>query len=523
MVVSGRSLRGLLVEPSRSRPVNRAQRRHGDGLGGAWSGCVWLVWGAVRVVARFPRTSVTAAAGLLLVDGVGVTLSAVGVACLLAVAGVWRVRWPGSFRRLVSVRVRGWRRRWFRYAPRWAHLMARSGLLVNDGDTVVWPGLRRVVSSRYADGLLVKLRHGQTPEDVEAVTEQLGHAVGSADVRVRVHRPGLVWVEVMTRDPLREPIPALPVPSLPVDLSALPIGRREDGARWLLELLGRHVFIAGAMGSGKGSVIWSTLRALAPAIRAGLVVVWAIDPKGGMELFPGRSMFVRYEDDSVLGMVELLEDAADFTRDRAKRLKGVTRKLTPSVADPFVLVLVDEFAFITAYLTDKNLQRRSDNAVQIITSQGRAPGVAMMAALQDPSKEVVPYRNLFPTRIALRLDESQQTDMVLGENARARGAYCDRISSSMPGTAYIKLDGVREPMRVRASYPTDTDIDAMARDYPAPTTAVDLATLRPRTASGLEVAAAVPDYLADDELSPEWQEFAAGYQKRHANGTGKTL
>ena len=32
-------------------------------------------------------------------------------------------------------------------------------------------------------------------------------------------------------------------------------------------------------------------------------------------------------------------------------------------------------------------------------------------------------RNLFPTRIAMRLDESDQVDMVLGDGARDRGAY----------------------------------------------------------------------------------------------------
>ncbi len=53
----------------------------------------------------------------------------------------------------------------------------------------------------------------------------------------------------------------------------------------------------------------------------------------------------------------------------------------------------------------------------------------MVAALQDPRKEVLNIRNLFPDKIALRLDEPAQVDMVLGDGARDRGALCDEISA----------------------------------------------------------------------------------------------
>ena len=55
-------------------------------------------------------------------------------------------------------------------------------------------------------------------------------------------------------------------------------------------------------------------------------------------------------------------------------------------------------------------------------------GVCVVGALQDPRKDVISLRNLFSTRIALRLDESDQVDMVLGDGARDRGALADQIS-----------------------------------------------------------------------------------------------
>jgi S-DNA-T family DNA segregation ATPase FtsK/SpoIIIE len=76
-----------------------------------------------------------------------------------------------------------------------------------------------------------------------------------------------------------------------------------------------------------------------------------------------------------------------------------------------------------------------NRALATLLTQGRAVGVCVVAALQDPRKEVIGYRNLFPTKIALRLDERTQVDMVLGDGAREAGARCDQIPESLPGLA----------------------------------------------------------------------------------------
>ena len=123
-------------------------------------------------------------------------------------------------------------------------------------------------------------------------------------------------------------IGALPVDPV-VNLAALPVGRCEDGAPWLLRLLGSHLLIAGATGSGKGSVIWSAVRALLPAILGGWVQVWALDPKR-MEQSFGRDLFTRYAD-TAAAMVGLLEDAVSEMHDRAAKFAGTTRTFTPSL------------------------------------------------------------------------------------------------------------------------------------------------------------------------------------------------
>ena len=178
-------------------------------------------------------------------------------------------------------------------------------------------------------------------------------------------------LELVRRDALAEPIPALPVPER-VDLAGLAIGRCEDGSPWLLRLLGSHVLVAGATGAGKGSVIWSLIRALLPGILGGWVRVWACDPKR-MELSFGRDLFARYADQAT-AMVELLEAAVAEMHQRAGEFGGRTRTFTVSAAFPFLVVMIDELAFLTAYQPERDLRKRAEAAIATLTSQGRSVG-----------------------------------------------------------------------------------------------------------------------------------------------------
>jgi S-DNA-T family DNA segregation ATPase FtsK/SpoIIIE len=60
----------------------------------------------------------------------------------------------------------------------------------------------------------------------------------------------------------------------------------------------------------------------------------------------------------------------------------------------------------------------------------------VLAAAPDPRKEVVSFRSLFPTKIALRLDTPSQVDMVLGDGMHQMGARADRIPAGRPGVGF---------------------------------------------------------------------------------------
>jgi S-DNA-T family DNA segregation ATPase FtsK/SpoIIIE len=277
-------------------------------------------------------------------------------------------------------------------------------------------------------------------------------------------------LEFVRRDALAAVIPALAFPAK-VDLRSLPVGRREDGLVWAIRVHGTHVLIAGATGAGKASLLWSIVRAVLPAMVAGLVQVWAADPKL-MELAYGRAIFDRYGRYAATpeAIAAMLEDAVAQMQARAALFAGKHREHTPTAEHPFTVILVDEVAFLTAYLSDRAIRDRIKAALATLTTQGRAVGYSVIAALQDPRKEVMSIRNLFPDRIAMRLDEPEQVDMVLGDGARDRGASADLIPTEPitgAGVAYVRLADDPDPVRVRAAWVTDADIRAMCTEYAA--------------------------------------------------------
>jgi S-DNA-T family DNA segregation ATPase FtsK/SpoIIIE len=425
-----------------------------------------LVW-LVRFLARHPVLVLAVITSVLMwrvTSWLGLVVLAVSMTGLLA---LWRWRFPASFSRFIGAPARGQWRAWH-YRRRWAAVMTIGRLAPIYQGRVLLPVLGKVSATRFTDRVQVRLVSGQSAADFAARAENLAHGFGAILCRVRSAVPGALVLEFVRRDALAAIIPALALPAR-ADLRALPVGRREDGLIWLVRVHGTHVLIAGATGAGKASLLWSIVRALFPAMVAGLVQVWAADPKL-MELAYGRAIFDRYGRYAATpaAIVAMLEDAVEQMQARAAIFAGKHREHTPTIEHPFIVVLVDEVAFLTAYLSDRAIRDRIKAALATLTTQGRAVGYSVVAALQDPRKEVMSIRNLFPDRIAMRLDEPEQVDMVLGDGARDRGALADLITTDETtgaGVAYVRLATDPDPVRVRAAWVTDTDIRAMVGEY----------------------------------------------------------
>jgi DNA segregation ATPase FtsK/SpoIIIE, S-DNA-T family len=275
------------------RPVQTRARAVRLGVGLA--ALAWLLRKIIRVVVLVGRTPpalitcgiLVGLAWLALVVGVTSTLAAVGLV-QAALISWWR-QWRGSFNRWVGRPLCSWARDWLVYRPCWGSAMNAAGLTHRWQGHEYAPALLRVTATRSVDRVRVQMLPGQTIEDYAEQASGLAQTFGAQICRVhsvvgRVHEVEL-WL--LIRDPLGSAVDPLPatVEALSV---GLPVAVAEDGSVWRLGLVGSHVLVVGATGAGKGSVIWSLLLQLTPHIRAGLVQVWAVDPKGGMELAAGR-------------------------------------------------------------------------------------------------------------------------------------------------------------------------------------------------------------------------------------------
>jgi DNA segregation ATPase FtsK/SpoIIIE, S-DNA-T family len=380
-----------------------------------------LLYRLVRLLARHPVLVLAVIVGVLMWRVIGWLGLAVLTASIAGLLVMWRWQFPSSFSRYIAGPARGQWRTWH-YRRRWAGVMTIGRLAPVYQGWVLLPVLGKVSATSYTDQVQVRLVSGQSAADFAARADNLAHGFGAMLCRARSASPGALVLEFVRRDALAAIIPALTI-AVRVDLRALPVGRREDGQAWLVRIHGTHVLIAGATGAGKASLLWSIVRAMLPAMVAGLVRVWAADPKL-MELAYGRAIFDRYGRYAAdpAAIVAMLEDAVAAMQARAAVFAGRHREHTPTPEHPFVVILVDEVAFLTAYLSDRAIRDRIKAALATLTTQGRAVGYSVVAALQDPRKEVMSIRNLFPDRIAMRLDEPEQVDMVLGDGARDRGA-----------------------------------------------------------------------------------------------------
>lgn len=398
------------------------------------------------------------------------------VAIIAGLSGValitWRLHSPEMFeeRFATPARLLSWRLRAY---VSWHRLCKRCGLSASEQVTRRDKEGRQVTSTRWIHPkllgtgvsqttlrLTVRARMGQTVEDLERAVPAIRDAAGAHSARAVVVSPGTLRIELVKREQLSTVRHAAPPTA--VATTQVTIGRREDGSAWILPLRGRHTLTVGCSNAGKGSIFWGIAGGLGPAVAAGVVHLIGIDLKYGIELSIGAGLFTKIattEADAVatLAGLEKLMDK------RGNEMAGRTREHRPTKASPLVVLLIDELAGLTAYMSDAALRREAAASLSRILTKGRALGIVVAAFLQDPRKEVLPMRGLFTQTIALRLRSREEVTMVLGDGM-ADKAPADRISPNRPGTGYV-IAGDGHTTKVRSDFWSDDQIRSTARQY----------------------------------------------------------
>lgn len=148
---------------------------------------------------------------------------------------------------------------------------------------------------------------------------------------------------------------------------------------------------------------------------------------------------------------------------RGAQMAEKTRHHTATQATPLIVLMIDELAGLTAYMSDPALRKEATASLSRILSKGRGLGIVVTAFLQDPRKEVIPMRGLFTQTIALRLRSREEVTMVPGDGM-ADTAPAHRVSPDTPGTGYVVAeDG--QVTEVRSDFWTDDQIRAVAKQY----------------------------------------------------------
>ena len=426
-------------------------------------------WRAARWAARHPGVmSVPAGLGTCLVEFGPQTVGISAAAAAVGAVGWYRGH-PATWDRWVAPRLRSWRRRWLSrsYCGKWwLDNIAACKLMEHHPDGN--PNPPRVVRIRShspsCETVWVKLPKGQTLQAWKEAGEALTMALGAERITIELvsRKRRVIALVVQRNNPFDETIIA-PAPATNadmVDLASVYLGITEYGTAWAAPIVGQHWLVSGAMGSGKSSIVWCLLRAVAPLVRDGIVRLWVGDPKE-VELAPCKPVAYRYAT-ATQDIWAMIDAFWDTMQERKKQLsdQGV-RKFTPSRETPLDLLIIDELAAVVAYGGSPKELRDIERTLSLILTQGRALGGSVVGAVQEPTKDVVGMRELFTWRAQLRATSAQHPDMVLGEDARIKGALADEIpnTSETAGVGYVMQQRTRTPLNVRAAYVDDNAIN----------------------------------------------------------------
>jgi hypothetical protein len=382
----------------------------------------------------------------LLAEGVG-ELAAwplVGAVVGVALAVPWSRRCLTRELRAAKVRRR-WRRAW-----------RDCGL----------PPVRAGRVTPVAVGELVRVRaaRGSCLGAVAGRAEQLAVCLKLREVRVTRDRENAArgTVTLVRRDPLAA-IVGRPWPHRHAEELSLwepiPVGVDELGRTVHVGLPERNVLLGGEPGAGKSAALSMLVAtaALDPSAR-----LWLLDGKL-VELSSWAPCAERFAGSEIDEAIELLRALRAEMEERYRALlDSGRRKVGPGDGLALHLLACDELAF---YLTveDRKKQREFSELMRDLVARGRAAGVIVCAATQKPASDVVPsaLRDLFGFRLALRCNTPQASDTILGQGWASLGHSAATIAPGERGIGLLLAeDGI--PVRMRAFYLSDRDIDELA-------------------------------------------------------------
>tara|TARA_Y100001970_G_C14258859_1_gene877879 strand:+ start:8518 stop:14085 length:5568 start_codon:yes stop_codon:yes gene_type:complete len=208
-----------------------------------------------------------------------------------------------------------------------------------------------------------------------------------------------------------------------------------------------HLLIAGSTGSGKSVALETILYGLCQKNDRNSLRLHLIDPKGvelvRLEDDPKTKSFVEgqvgYDAQDAINVLSNLVDEMErryrslFRAVRASSLQEYNKKVSPSDAQPWHVVVLDEYNDLVNEKEDKETIKKH---LVRLAQKGRAAGIHVIVATQRPDATVIDgvIRTNLPAALALATSRAIDSRVILDENgAEALCAPGEALFSSGGG------------------------------------------------------------------------------------------
>lgn len=310
------------------------------------------------------------------------------------------------------------------------------------------------VPTSKATGALAPLAGGFGVSTAQ-VSQTAGDREGRVNLRVSLKIP-------FTGKPVRGPLLDLDRITL---WDAVPMGISDRGKHIAVEWFEKTALFGGEPGSGKSAAANGVL--LAAALDAPTRMFLA-DGKGGFDLTPFEDIAEMIDTDGAPeALLEILHHVWEVVLPECKALvkeHGV-RKFSRALAqkDPrcrFTILYIDEWASYMAAAETK-VAKELERLLRLITQQGRAYGVIVIAATQKPDSDAVPtgIRDIISTRWAGRCLTPEASDTILGKGRATAGYSAQKILKSQRGVGFFQTGETAEPDLMLSYWYEDDEVE----------------------------------------------------------------
>jgi S-DNA-T family DNA segregation ATPase FtsK/SpoIIIE len=238
------------------------------------------------------------------------------------------------------------------------------------------------------------------------------------------------------------------------------VGIDEFGHPVRLPLIERNMLIGGEPGAGKSALLNLVVAHAALSLDCRLCLLDAKQVELGQWR---RCADVFVGPDPARANSTLLRLQTMMDRRYTYLLECERRKVGQDEAFSLYLVAIDEFAYFSATVGDKQSREKFSTLLRDLVARGRAVGIIVVAATQRPSSDIIPtsLRDLFAWRFAGRCTTDSSSDIVLGHGWANQGWSANAISPNNPGAGLLIAEG-GSPQLVKVAYLDDKTCAAIA-------------------------------------------------------------